>query len=198
MSFTLMDLPYPYDALQPYLSKESFEYHHDKHHAAYVTTANNLIKGTEYESKSLEDVITGAFDKNVPLFNNSAQIYNHNIYWDSLKPSGGGIPGKIEKAIVASFGSLDKFREEFQTSGMGQFGSGWVWLEVKDGKLAVRKTPNAENPLVHGAKPILVADVWEHSYYIDYRNRRADYLKTFLDHLANWENAEKLFEAATR
>lgn len=199
MSFTLAALPYPYDAMQPYLSKESFEYHHDKHHATYVTNANNLIKGTEYENKSIEDVITGSFGKNAPVFNNVAQIYNHNIYWDSLKPNGGGaIPGKIEQAIVSSFGSLDKFREEFQTNGLGQFGSGWVWLEVKDGKLAVRKTPNAENPLVHGAKPILVADVWEHSYYIDYRNRRADYLKTFLEHLANWENAEKLFEVATK
>jgi Fe-Mn family superoxide dismutase len=199
MSFTLADLPYPYDAMQPYLSKESFEYHHDKHHAAYVANANNLIKGTEYENKSIEDVITGSFGKNAPIFNNVAQIFNHDTYWRSLKPNGGGaVPGKIEQAIVSAFGSIDKFREEFQTNGMGQFGSGWVWLEVKDGKLAVRKTPNAENPLVHGAKPILVADVWEHSYYIDYRNRRADYLKTFLDQLANWEHAEKLFLEATK
>ena len=197
MSFTLADLPYAYDALQPYLSRESFEYHHDKHHATYVTNGNNLIKGTEFEGKSIVDVVVGAFGKNAPIFNNIAQIYNHDLYWNSLKPNGGGaIPGKIEKAIVACFGSVDKFREEFQTNGLGQFGSGWVWLEVKDGKLAVRKTPNAENPLVHGAKPILVADVWEHSYYIDYRNRRADYLKTFLDHLANWEHAEALFETA--
>jgi Fe-Mn family superoxide dismutase len=199
MSFTLAPLPYAYDALQPYLSKESFEYHHDKHHATYVTNANNLIKGTEFDGKSIEDVITGSFGKNAPIFNNVAQIYNHDLYWKSLKPNGGGsIPGKIEKAIVSSFGSVDKFKEEFQANGLGQFGSGWVWLEAKDGKLAVRKTPNAENPLVHGATPILVADVWEHSYYIDYRNRRADYLKAFLDHVANWETAEELFEKATK
>jgi Fe-Mn family superoxide dismutase len=199
MSFTLAPLPYAYDALQPYLSKESFEYHHDKHHATYVTNANNLIKDTEFDGKSIEDVITGSFGKSAPIFNNVAQIYNHDLYWKSLKPNGGGaIPGAIEKAIISSFGSVDKFREEFQTNGLGQFGSGWVWLEVKDGKLAVRKTPNAENPLVHGATPILVADVWEHSYYIDYRNRRADYLKAFLDHVANWETAEELFEQATK
>jgi Fe-Mn family superoxide dismutase len=199
MSFTLAPLPYAYDALQPYLSKESFEYHHDKHHATYVTNANNLIKGTEFDGKSIEDVITGSFGKNAPIFNNVAQIYNHDLYWKSLKPNGGGsIPGKIEQAIVSSFGSVDKFKEEFQANGLGQFGSGWVWLEAKDGKLAVRKTPNAENPLVHGATPILVADVWEHSYYIDYRNRRADYLKAFLDHVANWETAEELFEKATK
>jgi len=197
MSFTLADLPYAYDALQPYLSKESFEYHHDKHHATYVTNANNLVKGTEFEGKGIEEVIVSSFGKSAPVFNNVAQIYNHDLYWNSLKANGGGgIPGKIEKALIDSFGSVDKFREEFIAAGLGQFGSGWVWLEAKDGKLAVRKTPNAENPLVHGAKPLLVADVWEHSYYIDYRNRRPDYLKAFLEHLANWENAEKLFGAA--
>jgi len=197
MSFTLADLPFAYDALQPHLSRESFEYHHDKHHAAYVTNANNLVKGTEFEGKPMEAVIVGSFNKNAPVFNNVAQIFNHDLYWRSLKPNGGGaVPAKIEKAIVESFGSVDKFREEFQAQGIGQFGSGWVWLEAKNGKLAVRKTPNAENPLVHGARPIIVADVWEHSYYIDYRNRRADYLKAFLDHLVNWEFAEAAFEAA--
>jgi Fe-Mn family superoxide dismutase len=199
MSFTLPDLPYAYDALQPYLSKESFEYHHDKHHATYVTNANNLIKGTEFEGKSIEEIIVGSFGKNVPVFNNVAQHYNHSEYWKWLKPNGGGaIPGKVEKAIVDSFGSVDKFKEEFQTQGLGQFGSGWVWLEAKDGKLAVRKTPNAENPLVHGATPLLVADVWEHAYYIDYRNRRADFLKAFLDHIVNWEYVEARYEAATK
>ena len=199
MSFTLEPLPYAYDALQPFLSKESFEYHHDKHHQAYVTNANNLIKGTEFEGKPIEDIIVASHGKNVPLFNNVAQHYNHHHYWHWLKPNGGGaIPGKVEKAIVDSFGSVDKFKEEFQAAGLGQFGSGWVWLEVKDGKVAVRKTPNAENPLIFGAKPILVADVWEHSYYIDYRNRRADYLKAFLDHLVNWGHVEEMLEAATK
>jgi Fe-Mn family superoxide dismutase len=196
MSFTLADLPFAYDALQPHLSRESFEYHHDKHHATYVANANNLVKGTEFEGKPMEAVITGSFGKNVPIFNNVAQIYNHDLYWKSLKPKGGGaVPGRIEKALVDSFGSVDKFREEFQAQGLGQFGSGWVWLEAKDGRLAVRKTPNAENPLVHGARPIVVADVWEHSYYIDYRNRRADYLKAFLDHMVNWEFAEAALAA---
>jgi Fe-Mn family superoxide dismutase len=197
MSFTLEDLPYAYDALQPYLSRESFEYHHDKHHATYVTNANNLIKGTEFEGKPIEDVIVAAYGKNTPIFNNVAQHYNHHHYWKWMKPKGGGpIPGKIEKLLVDSFGSVDKFKEDFQKEGLAQFGSGWVWLEVKDGKAAIRKTPNAENPLIHGAAPLLVADVWEHSYYIDYRNRRADYLKTFLDHLVNWEHVEEMYDTA--
>jgi len=197
MTFTLEPLPYAYDALQPHLSKESFEYHHDKHHATYVANANNLVKGAEYEGKPIEAVITASHGKSAPIFNNVAQHYNHTLYWRSLKPNGGGAaPGKLEKAIVDAFGSFDKFKEEFQTQGLAQFGSGWVWLEVSAGKLAVRKTGNAENPLVFGATPLLVADVWEHSYYIDYRNRRADYLKAFLDHLVNWENVEKLFDAA--
>jgi Fe-Mn family superoxide dismutase len=143
-------------------------------------------------------VIVTAHNRNTPIFNNVAQHYNHHHYWKWMKPNGGGaIPGKVEKAIVDSFGSVDKFREDFQKEGLAQFGSGWVWLEAKDGKVAIRKTPNAENPLIHGAAPILVADVWEHSYYIDYRNRRADYLKAFLDHLVNWEHVEEMFDAAT-
>jgi superoxide dismutase, Fe-Mn family len=199
MSFTLEPLPYAYDALQPHLSKESFEYHHDKHHATYVTNANNLIKGTEFEGKSIEDTIVGAHSKNTPIFNNVAQHYNHSLYWLNLKPNGGGaLPGTVEKAIVDSFGSVDKFKEEFQTQGLGQFGSGWVWLEASAGKLAVRKTANAENPLIFGATPLAVADVWEHSYYIDYRNRRADYLKAFLDHLVNWAYVEEKLEAALK
>jgi superoxide dismutase, Fe-Mn family len=199
MTLVLEDLPYAYDALQPYLSKESFEFHHDKHHATYVTNGNNLLKGTEFEGKALEDIIVGSHGKNVPVFNNVAQHYNHALYWKNLKANGGGaLPGKIEKAIVESFGSVDKFKEEFQTNGLGQFGSGWVWLEVKDGKLAVRKTANAENPLVFGAKPLAVADVWEHSYYIDYRNRRADYLKAFLENLVNWAYVEELYDAAVK
>jgi superoxide dismutase, Fe-Mn family len=199
MSFTLEPLPYAYDALQPHLSKESFEYHHDKHHATYVTNANNLIKGTEFEGKRIEDVVVASHGKNTPIFNNVAQHYNHSLYWQCLKPNGGGgLPGKVEKAILDSFGTLEKFKEEFAAQGLGQFGSGWVWLEASAGKLAVRKTANAENPLIFGAKPLAVADVWEHSYYIDYRNRRADYLKAFLDHLINWAFVEESLEAALK
>src|SRR6267143_2016827 len=167
MTFTLPTLPYAYDALAPHMSKETLEYHHDKHHQAYVTNGNNLLKGTEFEGKSLEEIVKGSFGKNAPLFNNAGQHYNHLHFWNWMKPNGGG-----------------------------QFGSGWAWLSVKNGKLEISKTPNGENPLVHGATPILGVDVWEHSYYIDYRNRRPDYLKAFVDHLVNWEYVDQLFSKA--
>ncbi|HVB90319.1 MAG TPA: superoxide dismutase [Beijerinckiaceae bacterium] len=199
MSFTLPPLPYAYDALQPYMSKETLEYHHDKHHQAYVTTANNLMKGGEFENKSVEEVVQGSFGKNAALFNNAGQHYNHTHFWRWMKPHGGGaIPGKLEKAIVEGLGSIDKMKEEFVQAGVTQFGSGWCWLAVKDGKIAVMKTPNGENPLVHGAKPILGCDVWEHSYYIDYRNRRPDYLKAFIDNLVNWDHVLEMYESAAR
>ena len=195
MSFTLPPLPYAYDALQPYMSKETLEYHHDKHHNAYVTTGNNLLKGTEFEGKSLEEIVKGSYGKNAPLFNNAGQHYNHLHFWHWMKPNGGGaIPGTLEKAIVDGCGSVDKMKEDFIAAGVGQFGSGWAWLAVKDGKVQVMKTPNGESPLVHGATPILGCDVWEHSYYIDYRNRRADYVKAFVDHLVNWEYVDQLFQ----
>lgn len=198
MSFTLPDLPYPYESLQPYLSKETLEYHHDKHHAAYVSTANNLLKGSGLEGKPLEDIIKESHGKNVPLFNNAAQHYNHSEYWKSIKPGGSKIPGALENALITAFGSIDKVKQDLVEAGTTQFGSGWAWLMVKDGKLSVAKTGNAENPLLQGAVPILTIDVWEHTYYIDYRNRRADYLKAFVDNLANWEYAAQLYEAATR
>jgi superoxide dismutase, Fe-Mn family len=199
MSFTLPDLPYPYDALQPYMSRETLEYHHDKHHAAYVTTANNLLKGSELEEKSVEEVVRASYGKNQALFNNAGQHYNHLHFWQWMKPGGGGKPpGTLEKKIVEDLGSLDKMKEDFVQAGVTQFGSGWAWLAVKDGKITVMKTPNGENPLVHGAKPILGCDVWEHSYYIDYRNRRPDYLKAFMDNLVNWEHVERMFAEATR
>ncbi len=195
MSFTLPPLPYAYDALQPYMSKETLEYHHDKHHNAYVTTGNNLLKGTEFEGKSLEEIVKGSYGKNAPLFNNAGQHYNHLHFWNWMKPNGGGaIPGALEKAIVDGCGSVDKMKEDFIAAGVGQFGSGWAWLAVKDGKVSVAKTPNGESPLVHGATPILGCDVWEHSYYIDYRNRRADYVKAFIDHLVNWDYVDQLFQ----
>lgn len=194
MSFTLPDLPYAYDALAPYMSRETLEYHHDKHHLAYVNNGNNLLKGTEFEGKSLEEIVKGSFGKNAPLFNNAGQHYNHLHFWNWLKPNGGGaIPGEIEKKIIEDIGSVDKFKEEFIAAGVSQFGSGWAWLSVKDGKFVVQKTANGENPLVTGATPILGVDVWEHSYYIDYRNRRPDYLKAFVDHLVNWDYVAELY-----
>jgi len=197
--FSLPELPYAYDALQPYMSKETLEYHHDKHHLAYVNNGNNLVKGTEFEGKSLEEIVIGSHGKNAPLFNNAGQHYNHIHFWHWMKPNGGGaIPGKIEKAIVSDIGSVDKFKVDFIAAGTTQFGSGWAWLAVKDGKLIVAKTPNGESPLVSGAKPILGVDVWEHSYYIDYRNRRPDYLKEFVDHLINWDYVLEMYEAASK
>lgn len=197
MTFTLPDLPYAHDALQPFMSKETLEYHHDKHHLAYVNNGNNAIKGTEFEGKSLEEIVKASHGKNPAVFNNAGQHYNHMHFWKWMKPNGGGsIPGSLEKAIVDSFGSVDKFKEDFVAAGVGQFGSGWCWLEMKGGKLAVSKTPNGESPLVNGATPLLGCDVWEHSYYIDYRNRRPDYLKAFLDSLVNWDYVAELYEGA--
>jgi superoxide dismutase, Fe-Mn family len=197
MSFTLPPLPYAYDALQPYMSKETLEFHHDKHHQAYVTAGNNLLKDSGLEGQSLEDVVKGSFGKNAGLFNNAGQHYNHTHFWQWMRPNGGGaIPGKVEKAITESFGSVDAFKEQFVQAGVGQFGSGWAWLAVEGGKLKVTKTPNGENPLVHGGIPVLGCDVWEHSYYIDYRNRRPDYLKAFLDHLVNWDYVAELYSKA--
>ena len=198
MSFTLPPLPYSHDALAPYMSRETLEYHHDKHHRAYVDTGNKLLAGSPFEGQSLEQVVTGSYGKNAPLFNNAGQHYNHMHFWKWMKPGGGGtkLPGDLQKKITDDLGSFDKMKEEFVQAGVGQFGSGWCWLAVKDGKIVVMKTPNGENPLVHGAKPILGCDVWEHSYYIDYRNRRADYIKAFLDHLVNWEYVEEMYKAA--
>ena len=199
MSFTLPELPYAYDALQPFMSRETLEYHHDKHHQAYVTNGNNLLKGSEFEGKSLEEIVKGAFGKNAGLFNNAGQHYNHLHFWNWMKPNGGGaIPGKLEKKIIEDLGSVEKFKEDFIQAGVTQFGSGWAWLSVKDGKLAISKTPNGENPLVHGAEPILGVDVWEHSYYIDYRNARPKYLEAFVDSLINWDYVLERYEAATK
>ena len=197
MSFTLPDLPYAYDALQPYMSKETLEFHHDKHHKAYVDAGNNLLKGSELEGKSVEEVVKASYGKNQPLFNNAGQHYNHIHFWQWMKPNGGGaIPGAIEKRIETDLGGVEKFKTDFVQAGVTQFGSGWAWLVVKNGKLELMKTPNGENPLVHGATPILGVDVWEHSYYIDYRNRRPDYLKAFLDNLVNWEHVEEMMSKA--
>ncbi|MBB4303809.1 Fe-Mn family superoxide dismutase [Rhodobium orientis] len=199
MAFELADLPYAYDALAPYMSAETLEYHHDKHHQTYVTKGNDLVKGTEFEGKSIEEVVTGSFGKDAGIFNNVAQHYNHTHFWKWMKAGGGGksLPEKLAKAIESDLGGYDKFREDFIAAGAAQFGSGWAWVAVKDGKLEIMKTPNGENPLVHGGTPILGCDVWEHSYYIDYRNKRPDYLAAFVDSLINWEYVEELYEAAS-
>lgn len=200
MSFTLPELPYSYDALAPYMSRETLEYHHDKHHKAYVDNGNKLLAESDLKDKSLEEIVKGSHGKNAPLFNNAGQHYNHLHFWKWMKPDGGGdkIPGKLKAAIDSDIGGLEKLKADFSAAGVGQFGSGWAWIEVKGGKLAISKTPNGESPLVNGATPILGCDVWEHSYYIDYRNRRPDYLKAFLDHLVNWEYVDEMYTAATK
>jgi Fe-Mn family superoxide dismutase len=195
MTFSLPALPYAKDALQPYMSAETLELHHGKHHQAYVDTGNKLLEGSGLEGKDLETIVVESFKKPElkKLFNNAGQHWNHIHFWKWMKPNGGGaIPGALEKRIVSDFGSVDAFKAKFVETGLGQFGSGWVWLAESNGKLELLGTPNAENPLAHGKTAILGADVWEHSYYVDYRNRRADYLKAFLDNLANWEHAEEM------
>ena len=199
MAFELPDLTYPYDSLMPYMSAETLEFHHDKHHKAYVDNGNKLVAGTEFEGKSLEDIVKGSHGNNPGVFNNAGQHYNHIHFWTWMKKGGGGtsLPGKLQSAIDADIGGFDAFRTKFIEAGVTQFGSGWCWLAVKDGKLEIMKTPNGESPLVHGATPILGCDVWEHSYYIDYRNRRPDYLAAFVDNLVNWDYVEELYEAAS-
>ncbi|KAB2662009.1 superoxide dismutase [Brucella tritici] len=198
MAFELPALPYDYDALAPFMSRETLELHHDKHHQAYVTNGNKLLEGSGLEGKSLEEIVKESYGKNQGLFNNAGQHYNHILFWKWMKKDGGGkkLPGKLEKAIESDLGGYDKFRADFIAAGVGQFGSGWAWLSVKDGKLEISKTPNGENPLVHGATPILGVDVWEHSYYVDYRNLRPKYLEAFVDSLINWEFVEELYEKA--
>lgn len=199
MAFELPALPYPADALKPYMSAETFSYHHGKHHAAYVANLNKLIEGTELANKSLEEIIKTTFgdpDK-VGIFNNAAQVWNHTFFWESMKPGGGGAPtGPIADKINADFGGYDKFVEAFKTAAATQFGSGWAWLVLEDGTLKVTKTPNAENPLVHGQTPLLTLDVWEHAYYLDYQNRRPDFISAYLEHLVNWDAANARLAAA--
>ncbi len=200
MAFELPELPYAYDALKPYMSAETLEFHHDKHHNAYVENGNKLLAGSGLEGKSLEEIVKASHGTNQPLFNNAGQHYNHVHFWKWMKPGGGGdkIPGELEKKIVSDVGSIAKMKEDFIQAGVTQFGSGWCWLAVKDGKIAVMKTANGESPLVQGGKPILGCDVWEHSYYIDYRNRRPDYLKAFMDHLVNWEHVAEMYQGASK
>jgi superoxide dismutase, Fe-Mn family len=191
MEHTLPALPYAMDALQPHMSRETFEYHYAKHHQAYVTNLNNLIKGTEYESLSLEAII-----KKAPaggIYNNSAQVWNHTFFWNCMKPNGGGAPGgALAAAIDKKWGSLDDFKKAFQTSAVGNFGSGWTWLVKKaDGSLDIVNMGAAGTPLTIGERALLCVDVWEHAYYIDYRNQRPKFVETFLNHLVNWDFVAK-------
>ena len=192
--FKLPELPYSKDSLEPYISQNTLNYHYDKHHNAYVVNLNKLIDQTEYANFTLEEIISktyGIEDKKA-IFNNAGQVWNHTFYWHSMKKDGGGYPeGEIKSQIDRGFGSYENFKEEFVKSGVGQFGSGWVWLvwDYKENKLMIMKTANAELPLVHNKKALLVADVWEHAYYLDYQNLRPKYLETFLDNLVNWEFA---------
>ncbi len=198
MTLELPKLPFSADAFGSAMSSETFEYHHGKHHQAYVDNGNKLVAGSEFEGKSMEDIITSSFGKNPGVFNNVAQVYNHNFFWNSLAPKGGGnIPASMETKIKEAFGSVDEFKEAFTQGGITQFGSGWVWLVLKDGKLEIMKTPNAENPLVHGATPLVTCDVWEHAYYVDYRNARPAFLSAFLSSMINWEFAEANLAAAS-
>ena len=191
MAFTLPPLPYAKDALAPHLSAETLEFHHGKHHNAYVTNLNKLLEGKPDASKSLEEIILSS---DGGVFNNAAQIWNHTFYWNSMKPNGGGAPtGELATAIDRDFGSLDKLKEEFTAAATTQFGSGWAWLVLDKGKLMVTKTGNADLPMKHGQKALLTIDVWEHAYYIDYRNLRQKFVETFLDKLVNWGFAEANF-----
>ena len=191
MAFIQPPLPYDFNALEPFGMKgETFEYHYGKHHAAYVANLNKLTEGTELAHKSLEEVIQIAFkdSSKIGIFNNAAQVWNHTFFWHCLKPAGGGEPtGELAAKINQDFGSFDKFKEEFSNAAATQFGSGWAWLVDDGGTLKVMKTPNAENPLAYGKKALLTLDVWEHAYYIDYRNARPAFIKNFLDQLVNWE-----------
>lgn len=198
MVFELPELPYDYEALSPYMSKETLEYHHDKHHLAYVNNGNKLLENSGLENKSLEEIVKQSFVSHPGLFNNAAQHYNHTHFWKWMKKDGGGkkLPEKLQKAFDQDLGGYDKFREDFIAAAAAQFGSGWAWVSVKDGKLEITKTPNGENPLVHDAIPILGVDVWEHSYYIDYRNARPKYLEAFVDHLIDWDHVLEMYEKA--
>jgi len=198
--FSLPELPYAYDALAPYMSAETLQFHHDKHHLAYVDNANKMAgEGTKYAGNTVEAICVEAFNsKDQPVINNVGQHYNHVHFWQWMKKGGGGksIPGALSRAIETDLGGYDKFRADFIQAGLTQFGSGWAWVAVRDGKLQISKTPNGENPLVHGATPILGCDVWEHSYYIDYRNLRQKYLEAWVDSLINWDHALDLYEKA--
>ena len=194
MAFELPDLPYSHDALANLgMSTETLEFHHDLHHKAYVDNGNKLIAGTDWDGKTMEEIIVGTYDASAVaqngIFNNISQLWNHNQFWEMMGPTGREMPSELESAISESFGSVDQFKADFSAAGAGQFGAGWCWLvKDTDGSLKVTKTENGVNPLCFGQTALLGCDVWEHSYYLDFRNKRPAYLTNFLDNLVNWDN----------
>ncbi|PJA29185.1 MAG: superoxide dismutase [Fe] [candidate division Zixibacteria bacterium CG_4_9_14_3_um_filter_46_8] len=195
MPITHIDLPYLHNALEPYMSAKTFEFHHGKHLKAYVDNGNKLIAGTNLENADLDTIVKEAAKdpSKAGIFNNAAQVWNHNFFFKCMKSNGGGVPsGKIAEMINASFGGYQKFADEFKNAGLTQFGSGWAWLVLDGNQVKIMKTANADNPVAHGLKPLLGVDVWEHSYYLDYQNRRADYLTAFVDKLINWDFVNSL------
>ncbi len=200
MAFVLPSLPYAKNALAPYISEQTIEFHYGKHHAGYVTNLNKLVENTEFANASLEEVVkaTAGDASKAGIFNNAAQVWNHTFYWNSMKPNGGGAPtGVLAAKIDNDFGSFEQFKEAFKAAGVSQFGSGWAWLVLDGNTLKVTKTANADLPIVHGQVPLLTMDVWEHAYYLDYQNRRPDYAQIWLDHLVNWDFASENFAKAT-
>jgi len=197
MNFELPKLDYKNDALSPIMSQETLELHHGKHHQTYITNLNNFTKDTEMKDMSLDKIILKSYNEKsmVGIFNNASQHWNHNLFWKCMKPNGGGkIPPKLEKRLISDFGSIEQFKIDFKQAGITQFGSGWCWLSISNDKLIVTKTANAVNPLVSNMVPILGCDVWEHSYYIDFRNRRPEYLDKFIENLVNWEYVDSLLD----
>lgn len=199
MPHVLPPLPYDITALEPYISAQTLTFHHGKHHQAYVTNLNNLLaQQPELADKSLEDVIHASANQpdKVGVFNNAAQVWNHTFFWNCMKPGGGGHPtGALKTMIEKVFGTYEAFAAEFKQAALTQFGSGWAWLVLEKGSLRIMKTPNADLPMVHGATALLTCDVWEHAYYLDYQNRRPDYVDTFLAHLVNWDFAASQLDA---
>ena len=197
MNFELPKLDYAKNGLSPVMSEETLDLHYGKHHQTYVTNLNNLIKDTEYANISLEEILKKTANDSTKsgIFNNAGQHWNHLLFWKCMKPKGGGtMPTKLEKKIIEDFGSIEKFKAEFIQAGVTQFGSGWAWLALDKNKLVVTKSSNASNPIVNNLKPILGCDVWEHAYYVDFKNRRPDYIKAFLDDLVNWEYVSSLLD----
>jgi Fe-Mn family superoxide dismutase len=193
MTFELPSLPWADTALEPFISAKTISFHYGKHHKAYVDNLNKLIAGTDLESKSLEEIIqaTASDASKTGVFNNAAQVWNHTFFWHCMKPGGGKPSGKIAERIEETFGSYEKFAEQFKAAAVGRFGSGWAWLIDDGGTLKIISTPNADNPLAHGQKALLTVDVWEHAYYLDFQNRRPDFVQAFLDHLVNWDFVTK-------
>ena len=197
MTFELPKLDYSNKALSPIMSEETLDLHHGKHHQTYIDKLNGFIKDTDMAEMSLEEIISkSSTDKSmIGIFNNASQHWNHNLFWKCMKPNGGGsIPPNLEKRLISDFGSVEEFKNKFKEAGVNQFGSGWCWLSIDNGKLVVSKTANAANPLIENMKPILGCDVWEHSYYIDYRNKRPEYLDKFINNLINWDYVDSLLD----